>query len=120
MDPPGFALESFDVVGARRDRYRVLRDKSLNREGPQVDASGETAEGKAFKDVAGLKAILLEDPDQLARNLAVKLLTYATGRGLSGQDLLEVDEIVGRLRGKNYGTRALVHEVVQSGLMRGQ
>ena len=120
MDPPGFALESFDVVGARRDRYRVLRDKSLNREGPQVDASGETAEGKAFKDVAGLKAILLEDPDQLARNLAVKLLTYATGRGLSGQDLLEVDEIVGRLRGKNYGTRALLHEVVQSGLMRGR
>ncbi len=119
MDPPGFALESFDVVGVKRDRYRVLRDQRLNHEGPQVDPSGETTEGKKFKDATGLKAVLLEDPDQLARNLVVKLLTYATGRGLSGQDLLEVDEIVGRLRGKNYGTRALLHEVVQSGLMRG-
>jgi hypothetical protein len=26
IDPAGFALESFDVIGGRRDRYRAIRD----------------------------------------------------------------------------------------------
>ena len=51
-----------------------------------------------FDDVAELKAHVLANPDQLARNLAVKFLTYATGRQPSPGELVEVDEIVTRLR----------------------
>ncbi|CAA9418501.1 MAG: FIG00928889: hypothetical protein, partial [uncultured Phycisphaerae bacterium] len=120
MDPPGFALESFDVVGARRDKYRVLKDGGLNRDGPPVDASGQTADGTPFQDLAGLKAILLKDPDALARNLTAKLLTYATGRAPAGADRIEVDEIVARVRGAGYGVRSIIHEVVQSEMMRGR
>ena len=120
MDPPGFALEGYDVVGGRRDRYRILKDNGLNREGPAIDASGHTAEGKPFKDLAELKTILLQDKDPLARNLATKLLTYATGREPGGADAVEVDEIVTRVRAKDYGVRSLIHEVVQSNMMRGQ
>jgi cytochrome c553 len=119
MDPPGFALETFDVVGMMRDRYRILKENRLNIEGPRIDPSGETAAGEPFDDVAGLKAHVLANPDQLARNLTVKLLTYATGRPPSPAELVEVDEIVARLREKKYGARSLIHEVVESQWFRG-
>jgi hypothetical protein len=83
-----------------------------------VDASGETVKGRPFRDIEELKQLLLAEPDQLARNLATKLLTYAVGTALSGPDRFEVEEIVGRLRAKNYGLRALVHEVVESKAFR--
>ena len=118
MDPPGFALESYDVVGGWRDHYRVLDGVRLNRKGPPVDASGETVKGEPFQDIEGLKHLLLADPDQLARNLAAKLLTYAAGAAPSGPDRFEIEDIVGRLRTKNYGLRSLVHEVVQSKAFR--
>lgn len=118
MDPPGFALESFDVIGRHRDRYRILKDKHLSLDGPRVDPSGETVTGQPFKDLSELKAHLLADQDQLARNMVVKFLTYATGRHPSPSDLVEVDEIVARHREKNHGTRSLIHAVVQSKMFR--
>ena len=118
MDPPGFALESFDVVGRSRDRYRILKDKRLNLEGPLIDSSGETANGQPFKDLSELKVHLLNDREQLARNLVIKLLIYSTGRQPTGSDLVDVDEIVGQLRENNYGARSVIHKVVQSALFR--
>ena len=118
MDPPGFPLESFDVVGRSRDRYRILKDKRLNLEGPLIDSSGETANGQPFKDLSELKVHLLNDREQLARNLVIKLLIYSTGRQPTGSDLVDVDEIVGQLRENNYGARSVIHKVVQSALFR--
>ncbi|MCE9606004.1 MAG: DUF1592 domain-containing protein [Planctomycetia bacterium] len=118
MDPPGFALESYDVVGAWRENYRVLKDNRLERKGPAVDPTGETADGRAFKDLTEYKRILLADQDQLARSLASKLLVYAIGRTLSGADRLEVDDLVNRLRDKNQGVRSLLHEVIQTRAFR--
>jgi len=118
MDPPGFALESYDVGGGWRDQYRVLDGVRLNRKGPPVDPSGETVQGQPFQNIEDLKKLLLADPDQLARNLATKLLTYAAGTAPSGPDRFEIEDIVGRLRTKNYGLRSLLHEVVQSKAFR--
>jgi hypothetical protein len=118
MDPFGFALENFDVMGTWRERYRILRDKRMDRNGPLVDSAGETVEGKAFKDVDGLKTILLADLDPLARNLTGKLMVYGTGAALSPADHAEVDEIVARLRDRKHGLRSIIHEVVQSRAFR--
>jgi hypothetical protein len=114
MDPPGFALESFDVVGGWRERYRMLTETKMSKDGPAVDATGEMSDGRAFKDIDDFKKLILADPDQLARTLATKLLVYATGREPNGSDELEIDGIVGDLRTKNYGIRALLHSVIQS------
>ena len=46
--------------------------------------------------------------------LAIKLLTYATGASPTGADRSKIDAIVESIRGKNYGLRSLVQEVVQS------
>ena len=88
IDPPGFALESFDVIGGWRDHYRsigkgepVIVDGRRMRylKGPKVDPADVLPDGRRFKNIDEFKQLLLKDKDQLARALAEKLLTYATG-----------------------------------------
>jgi hypothetical protein len=58
--------------------------------------------------------LLLEDKDQIARNLVRKMLVYATGAEIQFADREVVEQIVDKLRRSNYGLRTLVHEVVES------
>ena len=64
------------------------------------------------------KQFLLYDRDQLARAQAVKLLTYAIGVPPTRADRPKIEAIVESVRGKNYGFRSLVHEVVASEVFR--
>ena len=123
IDPPGFALESFDVIGGWRDNYRSVgngKDVVIDGrrmpylQGPRVDPTGELADGRKFRDIDELKQLLLSDKDQLARALTEKLLTYATGRVPEEADRPDVEAIVGKARDKSYGLRTLVQEIVQS------
>jgi mono/diheme cytochrome c family protein len=118
IDPAGFALESFDVTGAWREQYRVLKgpNLSMSKQGPAVEPGYELVDGRSFQNIDGLKKLLLEDKDQLARCVAEKLLIYGSGRGLRYSDRATVDEIVARSRERGYGLRSLVHDVVQSRL----
>lgn len=130
IDPPGYALESFDVVGTYRDNYRILatgfKDRVKGKDGgsypyavgPKVEAGATLADGRGFADVAQFKKLLLADPDGIARALAEKLLVYGTGHGLEFADRDEVAKIVERAKAKQYGFRTLVHEVVQSRVFR--
>jgi Protein of unknown function (DUF1592)/Protein of unknown function (DUF1588)/Protein of unknown function (DUF1585)/Protein of unknown function (DUF1587)/Protein of unknown function (DUF1595)/Planctomycete cytochrome C len=120
IDPPGFALENFDVIGGWREQYRVT--KWNRREvpgtraflGPDVEMGGVTPEGKAFKNIDDYKKLLLDDRDQIARNLTEKLLIYATGAEIQFADREVVDGIMAKLKERNYGLRTLVHEIVES------
>lgn len=116
IDPLGFALESFDVTGGWRDKYRVLGGPNLamTRNGPKVETDAALFDGRAFRDIDELKKLLVEDKDTLARCLTEKLLIYATGRGLRYSDRALVKDIVAKNRGKNHGLRSLIHEIVQS------
>jgi hypothetical protein len=127
IDPPGFALESFDVIGGWREYYRTVdtggwieRDSRYPhrnvqyRKGPDVDATGRTASGLEFRDIRDYKRFLLENREQVARCLTEKLLTYALGRGLGFSDRAEVEAIAARLTPPNDGLRALVRAIVES------
>jgi hypothetical protein len=126
IDPPGFALETYDPIGNWREFYRVTeRTKAgiveLPRNtgrpayhGPNVEQGGTTPEGRAFKDIDDYKKILLEDQDQIARSLTRKLLIYSTGADIQFADREVVEQIVARIRARNYGFRTLIHEIVQS------
>lgn len=127
IDPPGFALESFDVIGGWRDHYRTSgRGKPVMidgrrmhyLQGPKVDPADRLPNGRAFKDIDELKQLLLRDRDQLARSLTEKLLTYATGGPPEAADRAEVEAIVRRVRERKYGFRSLIEEVVQSKVFR--
>jgi mono/diheme cytochrome c family protein len=127
IDPPGFALESYDVIGGWRTQYRSVgaggappkssRPASYRLAKP-VDPSGQLPDGRAFKDIDEFKRLLLADPDAIARGFVEQLVVYSTGAGLQFSDRSRVDEIVARARSKGYGVRTLIHEVVQSELFR--
>jgi hypothetical protein len=123
IDPPGFALESFDVIGGWRDYYRtsgngkpVMIDgrRMPYLQGPKVDPADVLADGRKFRDIDEFKQLLLKDREQIARNLAERLVTYATGAAPQLGDQKEIDAIVRNAAAKDFGLRALVHEVVGS------
>ena len=116
IDPPGFALENFDVIGGWREKYRIISGPkaTLKRDGPKVEASSALSDGRAFRDIDDLKKLLLEDKNQVARCLTEKLLIYATGRTPRFSDRAVVEDIVARIQTRGYGLRSLIHELVQS------
>ncbi|MCY2966447.1 MAG: DUF1592 domain-containing protein, partial [Planctomycetota bacterium] len=68
IDPPGFALESFDVIGGWRDHYRTtglgqpveIDGRRMHYlKGPKVDPSAELADGSQFADIDEFKRLLL-------------------------------------------------------------
>ncbi len=130
IDPPGFALENFDVIGGWRDRYRTtswsqhveeVRIDDLKMpyyHGLLVDPADVLPDGRSFKNIDEFKQLLLADKDQLARALTRRLLTYATGAAPATTDPSEINGIVAKVRDKNYGFRSLVHEIVASELFR--
>lgn len=129
IDPPGVALENFDVIGKWRENYRALaEDKADDKihyspdgpppiyyhKGKPVIASDSLKDGRQFTDINAFKKLLLEDPDKVARNVLEKLLTYSTGAGISFADRKEVMEIVADIKSKDYGFRTMIHEMVKS------
>jgi hypothetical protein len=126
IDPPGFALETFDPIGNWREFYRVTARTSAGLveipygtgravyRGPDVEMGGKMHSGEEFTDIIEFKQLLLRDPDQIARNLVQKLIVYSTGAEIQFADREVVEDIVARIRPQNYGFRTLVHEVVQS------
>ncbi|MCC2667623.1 MAG: hypothetical protein K0Q72_94 [Armatimonadetes bacterium] len=130
IDPPGFALESFDVFGGWRDRYRALGDgpkvPGYGKNGQpfifhpaqSVDPSGELPDGRKFADVRELKRLLLQDERQIARNLTRQLVTYSTGAPARFSDRPKVEAILDRAASGGYGVKSLIHGIVASELFR--
>jgi hypothetical protein len=129
MDPPGFALENFDVMGGWRGRYRGISDDALPAAGIGhngfpfefhhallVDSTGELPDGRQFHDIRELKRLLLRDEAGIARNLARQLVVYATGAPVRFSDRPEIEKILESARRSDYGVRSLVHGIIESDL----
>jgi hypothetical protein len=110
IDPLGFALENYDVIGRWRDEDGAK----------PVDNSGELADGTKFQGPDQLKAVLLERKDLFLRNLANKMLGYALGRGLTLKDSCAVDTIVAKVKDNNYSAQTLIEAIVASAPFRYQ
>ncbi len=125
IDPPGFALESFDVIGGWRENYRALtnggeKDEHGRRtkQGPRVDPTATMDDGRKFSNIDELKALLVEDKDQIARSLVEKLLTYAIGAEPTKVDRPEIEMIVKNASRDGFGFRSLIHQVVKSAVFQ--
>ncbi|HSI35827.1 MAG TPA: DUF1592 domain-containing protein, partial [Tepidisphaeraceae bacterium] len=99
IDPPGFALESFDVIGGYRNRYRSIGeglpaprgsiDKFIGisfKLGPVVDPSGVLPDGRKFGGIKEYQDLLVSDPRPLLANVARQYAVYATGRPVGFAD----------------------------------
>ena len=131
MDPPGFALEEFDVIGGQRARYRSLGigdaaprdniDPFIGigfKLGPKVDSSGVLPDGRKFSGVSEFQTLLAADRGVLLTNLAKQFAVYSTGRGVSFGDRDEIATVVAATDKRGGGVRTLVHDLIQSRLFR--
>ncbi len=105
IDPLGFALENFDVIGGWR---------TVDESGNPVDASGTTASGATVEGLSGLRALLLEEPDRFPRTVTEKLLAYALGRRLEYYDRPAVRKIVRDAAAQDYRWSSIIVGIVKS------
>ncbi|PHR95141.1 MAG: hypothetical protein COA78_30755 [Blastopirellula sp.] len=110
IDPPGFALESFDPVGVWRDRYGI-RGK-----GVAIDPSGTTADGDTFDGLLSWQQLFVNQPELIARGFAEQFLTYATGAPIRYSDEPAVERIVSDSEASGYGIRTLIRSALTSDL----
>jgi hypothetical protein len=87
-------------------------------QGPKVDPGDVLRGVRRFPNICEFKLLLLKNKDELARALTAKLVTYAAGAAIRTADQPELEAIVRNTRGRDYGPRTLVHEIVQSTLFQ--
>lgn len=131
FDPIGLALENFDVLGGWRERYRGLeqgeRVSGIDRAGHDfeytiatpVDPSGKLTDDHAFKNIQDLKALLLRDKRQLARNILGQLTTYATGTPVRFSDRPVIERILDDCAAQGFRVRDLLVHFVKSPIFTG-
>ncbi len=105
IDPLGFALENFDVIGGWR---------TIDEAGKPVDASGTTASGAKLDGLKGLRELLLAQPDQFPHTVTEKLMAYALGRRLEYYDEPAVRKIVRDAAARDYRWSSIILGIVQS------
>ncbi len=105
IDPLGFALENFDAIGGWR---------TIDESGNAVDASGTTVNGTKVVGLAGLRALLLERPEQFPRTVTEKLIAYSLGRRLEYYDRPAVRKIVRDAAAQDYRWSSIILGIVES------
>lgn len=132
IDPPGFALESFDVMGGWRDRYRAFQENAKPAPGiglsgqrfafhygPAVDASGVLPQGGSFRGIQDFKQLLLAKEERtVARNLLSQLITYSTAAPVSFSDRKAVEGMLDKAAPAGYRLGDMVHAIVASDLFQ--
>ena len=103
IDPLGFVLENYDLLGRWRNHYRT---------GLKVDASGELFGKHDFKDVVGFKDAVLAEKEVFAKAFIKHLLSFGLGRELTLADRIAVDEIAKESKKDDYKMRDVIKNIV--------
>jgi hypothetical protein len=105
IDPLGFALENFDVIGGWR---------TLDEGGIEIDSDGSYPGGVEFKGFSDLREWMLDRPEQFVHTLTEKLMAYALGRKVEYFDQPTIRHIVDSAAAENYSWSSLVWGIVNS------
>jgi hypothetical protein len=104
MDPIGFSMENFDLVGKWRDREGKTA----------IDATGELVDGTRIDGPVSLRRALLTRSDAFVTAATEKLLTYSLGRPVTFTDMPAVRAIVRDAANSNYRFSSLVLAITKS------
>jgi hypothetical protein len=104
MDPIGFSLENFDLIG----RYRASDG------GTPIDASGQLVDGTKLDGPASLRRALLSRSGVFVQTMTEKLLTYGAGRALRYYDMPVVRSIAREAARNDNKFSSLIVGVVKS------
>lgn len=107
MDPIGFALESFDPIGAFRE----------SDDGAPIDTSGSLPDGRSFDGAEELAELIAADP-RLPGCMVKQLFTYALGRGPTDGDACALSRIEAGFASRGHRFADLVVEIVTSAPFR--
>lgn len=132
IDPLGFALENYGVIGQWRttetdgmkpqiieevvtspDGKTSIKTKKLDRQGHPVDTKGVVM-GVPVDGPLELRALLVSKDEVFARCLVGKLMTYGLGRSLRHQDEAVIDRIVAAAAKNGYRLREIIERIVLS------
>jgi hypothetical protein len=108
MDPLGFTLENFDLIGAWRDTDG----------GNAIDATAVLTDGTVVDGPEALRLALLDRSGTFVTTATEKLMTYALGRRLEYYDMPAIRAIVSRAAGEDYRFSSLVQGIVASDAFR--
>ena len=131
MDPFGLAMENFDVFGRWRDKYSKFvvtkttievtsegktkkTEKTARKFEPttKVDASTVHRDGRPVPGIEGLKKLMLEDQDKIARNVLTKLSEYALGRKMNYADSEMIHRLLEASKKNDYKLRDLMVGII--------
>lgn len=105
IDPLGFALENYDVIGNWRTHYE---------NGREVDVSGKLFRKHTFSNAIEFKDALLAEKDLFTKGLAGHLLSFALSRALTPADQEALDEIVESTKADQYRIQTLLKSIIFS------
>jgi hypothetical protein len=104
MDPMGFALENFDLIGEWREY-----------DGPtKIDSTGQLADGTPVSGPKDLRDAVLTRSDAFMTTAAEKLYTYALGRPVHSYDMPTIRGIVRRAATNDNRFSSLVMGIIES------
>ena len=112
IDPPGLALENFDVTGRWRDVDGAAK--------APIDATAEMTSGVVLHGPVDLRRYLTRRADQFPTTVAKRLMMYALNREIEYYDMPQIRQIVGAAAAKNYTFAAIVSGIVNSDAFRRQ
>jgi hypothetical protein len=104
MDPIGFSLEKFDVLGVWR----------TNDSGFRIDPSGTMFDGAKLEGPASLRQAILGHSDLFLQTFTESLLAYGVGRVLEPSDMPVVRSVAREAARNNNRFSALVLAIVKS------
>jgi hypothetical protein len=104
MDPIGFSLENFDLVGKWREADGKTR----------IDTTADMVDGTHLDGPASLRRALLDRQGAFVNVATEKLLTYAIGRATTGFDMPAVRTVVRDAARNDYRFSSLVLGIVKS------
>jgi hypothetical protein len=119
IDPLGFALENFDVIGGWRENYRALVEprpgaRAKLADGAPVNSADEWAGVGQFNSFQEFRELVKQREDLVVQNLTHQLATFALGRAPGFADRQPLDAIATQVREKQSGMKSLVLELVSS------
>ena len=104
IDPLGFALEYYDPVGRKRNKYRHVEEipaendktaftKKIKFTEVPIDASMVLPDGREVHDLPTLKTALMADRESIIKGIIGKLISYAHGREVTRSDDPYINEV---------------------------
>jgi hypothetical protein len=112
IDPPGLALENFDVTGRWRDVDAAAK--------ATIDPTSELPSGTVLHGPADLRRYLTRRPDQFPTTVTKRLMMYALNREIEYFDMPQVRQIVHASAASNYTFASIVTGIVNCDAFRRQ